>query len=84
IPDLKQFPASLRSTLDVSPEGRVAILPSFSRRMAQLETDSLLREHLHVPQANIAKCKESLFKSARERMRGDFRGVWTQAEVLSI
>ncbi len=83
-PDADDFPASLRSTLKGSPEGRVAIWGGLTSRLIDYEIGRILDDVLRVPRPRHPGCLTDLRNEARSRMRGAAPGVWTHDDLLGI
>ncbi|WP_369726089.1 hypothetical protein AB8Z38_16235 [Bradyrhizobium sp. LLZ17] len=81
--DPLEFPPSLRKTLPLAPEGRIAIRGGATERLIELEIGYILSELLRVPHSRQTECREQLCQEARRRMRGIGPGVWTRDDLLA-
>lgn len=83
-PPAADFPASLKSTLTVQPEGRVGILGGLGERSLELEIDAVLGQLLHVPRPRRADCLAQLRTDARTRMGNATPGVWVRDDLQAV
>lgn len=83
-PDAARFPASLRTVLPVTPEGRVAIWTGATAWVI----DRLIREHLgdflSIAHDRLDRCRARLREEASIRMRGSRPGIWTRADLVRL
>ena len=80
--DKNAFPATLKSTLKKSPEGRVAIWGSLTEKQLAAELRALMSDLLHVPKARQNDLLLDLRREAKRRMRGSTPGIWTRQDLL--
>ena len=83
VSDKASFPPKLKATLQVSPEGRIAIWGKLTERQLASEIRALMSDLLHVPKAEQPKLIEKLRLEARRRTRGRTPGLWTSDDLLA-
>lgn len=80
--DKNAFPATLKSTLKSSPEGRVAIWGSLTEKQLAADLRDLMSDLLHVPSARQNDLLLDLRREAKRRMRASTPGIWTRQDLL--
>ncbi|HUD90010.1 hypothetical protein [Sphingobium sp.] len=81
--DRAKFPASLRTTLKKSPEGRVAIWGKLTEKQLASDLRELMSDLLHVPKVDQQALLEKLRAEAKRRTRTAQPGVWTREDLLA-
>lgn len=82
-PDKANFPASLRTTLNMAPEGRVAIWGKLTENRLASEIRDLMSDLLHVPKVEQQNLINTLRLEAKRRTRGNSPGLWTSDDLLA-
>ncbi|WP_069374882.1 hypothetical protein [Herbaspirillum seropedicae] len=81
--DKDSFPASLRDTLEKSPEGRIAIWGKLTSNQLASNIKEMMSDLLHVPKVNHQSLLERLRAEAKRRAMGSKAGVWIRDDLLT-
>lgn len=83
ISDKANFPRSLRDTLKIAPEGRVAIWGSLTEMQLASNIREMMSDLLHVPKTQQNNLIRKLRLEARGRTKGNTPGIWTSDDLLA-